>query len=404
MTARCQHEIACGSISINQEFFELDRFISKGIALSYFKHLLVGLVFFIGTAMSDEIKAQIVSPDVDGKKVTFRLRAPSAKSVKVKGIHGVSAKELTLGKNGIWSATLGPLEPELYSYSFEVDGTQMVDPSNRMVKKWLSLNSMFEIKGGLLHEQKQVPHGEVIHLQYHSTTTDSDRGVYVYTPPGYHGSDQKNLPVVYLLHGYGDDESAWIEVGRTNQIVDNLIAEKKIQPMVIVMPYGHPLPIELRREFDDYAEENLEQMEADLLKSLMPFVESRFRVGRTPNLKSIVGLSMGGGQSISIGLNHFQEFSRVGGFSSATPQGETKVLDQRFAKLLAEQKSNEAPLDLLWIACGKDDFLLKRNNQFHEWLKQNKIDCRYQISEGGHDWMVWRKYLAEFLIASFPKN
>lgn len=350
--------------------------------------------------MSDEIKSQIVSPEVDADKVTFRLRAPNAKQVFVVGIAGQPKISLTKNKAGIWTGSTEKLAPEIYSYSFEVDGTRFPDPSNRNVKKWLSCNSLFEIKGGLLHEQKKVPHGELLELIYHSKTTGTERNAIIYSPPGLRSL--KNVPVVYLLHGYGDDHLAWKEVGRAHFILDNLIAEKQIEPCLVVMPYGHPISIDLKKDFDDYAGENLTKMNDDLVGDLLPLVEEKFGLAGDPSRRAIVGLSMGGGQSISIGLQNPQMFSRIGGFSSAAPQGKFEDIDRQFKSLVADVDRANSACDLFWIGCGKEDFLFKRNNHFVEWLKARKLKHTYRVTEGGHDWVVWRKYLAEFLKQSFP--
>lgn len=361
-------------------------------------------IFFIAVhLMSDEIKSQIVSPDVNGDRVTFRLRAPAAKSVSVAGIHGQSAMQLDKKDNGIWEATAGPLQPELYSYQFEVDGTKMIDPSNRQVKKWLSLNSMFEIKGGLLHERLDVPHGVVHHHVYDSKSAGHQRGALVYTPPGYSKSND-SYPVVYLLHGYGDDERAWGEVGRANYILDNLLSKNEIKPLVVVMPYGHPLKLDLKKEFDDYADKNIEWMEKDLLNDLRPLIAENYRIKPDRMHQAIVGLSMGGGQSLHIGLKHVDDFAWIGGFSSATPQGEFSSIDKTFESMLEDVEQTNDSIQLLWIGCGKDDFLLKRNEHFVNWLKERKINHKYRLTEGGHDWMVWRKYWAEFLRLSFGEK
>ena len=259
---------------------------------------------------------------------------------------------------------------------------------------------MFEIKGGLLHEQKPCPHGELCELIYDSNTTGTQRHALVYTPPGY--VDLQSLPVLVLLHGYGDDHLAWKEVGRAHFIVDNLIAEKRIRPCVVVMPYGHPLPIDLKKEFDDYATRNIQSMNDDLVDDLLPYIQKRFKVSKERKDNTIVGLSMGGGQSLSIGLKNRRQFSKIGGFSSATAQGEFSAIDKEFSSLASDVEQSNREIDLLWIACGKEDFLFQRNNHFVAWLKDRQIQHVYHVSEGGHDWMVWRKYLVQFLELSFP--
>ena len=245
-----------------------------------------------------------------------------------------------------------------------------------------------------LHQQQCVPHGVVHHHTYLSQTTSSERGVYVYTPPGYRVDGTEQYPLLVLMHGYGDDESAWLEVGRANWIADNLIAQDKAVPMVIAMPYGHPLPLARSGTFDDYATRNEAAMEQDLLHDLFPLLAAQYRLKQDRLQRAIVGLSMGGGQSLTIGLSNLDRFAWIGGFSSAPPRGD---VDGKFADLLQDVAATNDQVKLLWIGCGKEDFLLERNQQFHSWLSEKKIDHTFQLTDGGHDWMVWRKYLAEFL-------
>lgn len=359
--------------------------------------LFVVIVVMQGVIVQDEIAAQLVSPEVHAdRRVTFRIKAPQAERILVQGLAGQDPQPMTKHADGLWEATIGPLAPELYSYVFNIDGTIVTDPHNRNVKKWLSINSLVEVPGDppRLHEQVDVPHGVVHHHLYDSKTTNTHRGVYVYTPPDYAANRQQAYPLVLLLHGYGDDESAWLEVGRVNFIMDNLLAGDKMVPMVVAMPYGHPLPIELKAEFDHYAERNIKLMERDVLNDLIPYVTRHYRVADDRQQRAIVGLSMGGGQSLTIGLQHLDRFAWIGGFSSAAPQGD---LDRQFADLIRDVAVTNQRLKLLWIGCGKDDFLLKRNRQFVRWLTDKRIDHVFRETPGTHDWIVWRKYIAEFL-------
>ena len=251
-------------------------------------HLLIVTLIFLyttGHVMPDDLQAQLVSPQVhDDGTVTFRVRAPQAERVFVKGLLGRAPEALQKGEQGVWQATVGPLEPKIYSYVFEIDGADQIDPSNRDVKKWLSLASMVEVPGTppRLYEQTDVPHGSIHQHWYTSATTGGSRPVVVYTPPAYSPVAEPSYPVVFLLHGYGDDETAWTEVGRVNWIADNLIAQGKIQPVVIVMPNGHPVAIDRAAAFDDYADTNLRQMEADLLNDLTPFITTNYHVAERP--------------------------------------------------------------------------------------------------------------------------
>lgn len=354
--------------------------------------------------MTSDFRNYLVSPQVHADRcVTFRLRAPRARTVIVKGIKGQLPFELQRDEFGVWSGTLGPLPGNLYAYVFEVDGADHVDPQNRVLKKWLNLESQLEVPADppALHERTRVPHGTIHQRTYDSGLTASQRSVWIYTPPGHDASRAESYPVVYLLHGYGDDESAWTDVGRVHCIVDNLLAASRIQPVVIVMPNGHALPLDRQRDFDDYAYENIEWLERELLDELAPFVESAYQAGGAAARRAIVGLSMGGGQSLTIGLNHPEQFAVVGGFSAAAPDPE-RMARLRALQLPANDLSHR--LHLLWIACGSDDFLLPRNQLFVEQLRQRDVAHHWQLTADGHDWFAWRAYLAEFLTASFPAS
>lgn len=347
--------------------------------------------------MEQDILGQLVSPEVHADHtVTFRIKAPEAKRVQLVGLADLSAQDLSANDEGVWEVTVGPLEPELHSYVFEIDGARVTDPQNRQVKKWLSCESMVEVPGDppLLHELQSVPHGTVHHHTYRSATTNTDRGVYVYTPPGYSSDRSREYPLLLLLHGYGDGESAWVEVGRAPMIADNLLSVGKIRPMIIAMPYGHPLPIAGVQSFDDYASKNTVAMESDLQDDLLPLLRKEYRLCEGRDHRAIVGLSMGGGQSLSIGLKNLDDFAWVGGFSSAAPQGS---LDQQFNHLVEDVKQTNQQLRLFWIGCGRDDFLLERNETFVSWLTEHQIQHQWRLTDGGHEWLVWRKYLAEFL-------
>lgn len=347
--------------------------------------------------VKEVIAAQLVSPEVHAdRRVTFRLRAPMAKVVMLQGISGLKPQSMKRNSDGDWEITVGPLAPELYSYTFNVDRTTLPDPHNRHVKKWLSVESLVEVPGDppLLHEQCAVPHGVVHHHWYDSSTTRSQRGVFVYTPPEYAAARSRAYPLLLLLHGFGDDESAWTDVGRVHYIMDNLLAQEKAVPMVIAMPYGHPLPVELRSDFDDYASRNMKLMTRDMLTDLLPFLQDAYHVSTRRQDHAIVGLSMGGGQSLTIGLHHLDQFAWIGGFSSAAPEGE---LDKEFSSLLQDVAQTNGRVRLLWIGCGKDDFLRTRNQTFVKWLLQHRITHTFRQSDGGHEWPVWRNYIAEFL-------
>ncbi|MBL8814420.1 MAG: hypothetical protein JNL58_00205 [Planctomyces sp.] len=346
----------------------------------------------------------LVSPQVheDGS-VTFRLRAPKAQQVDVT----VGGQKLALAKsgNGIWEGSSKPLSPQIYDYTFNVDGTMMIDPSNRMVKKWLTMASMVEIPGNppLITEVQKVPHGEIHRISYPSSVSPADRTAMVYTPPGYASSEGRVYPLLILMHGYGDDETAWTEVGRAHAIADNLIATSQIEPVVIVMPYGHPEPLNLQERPDNYFIRNNELYERDVTECLLPFLEARYRIETNADRRAIAGLSMGGGHAIDIGLKNPQMFSSVAAFSAAVPQKNDQDLLAEYPSLGGTPPAANS-FKSFWIPIGKDDFLLKGNEAFDAQLTKLGVVHQYELTDGGHDWKVWRDYLPKFLTMAFPKE
>jgi enterochelin esterase family protein len=355
----------------------------------------VALVF-LAAAVPAFSQTAFFSPTVHpDRTVTLRFHAPEARSVEVRSIRGLGPQPMIKDAESIWSVTVGPLEPDLYSYAIIVDGARTIDPRNRDTKKWVLIENQFEVPGDppRLQELQAVPHGIVHRHIYSSRERSGETPVLVYTPPGYDGANA--FPVLYLLHGSGDDETAWIDTGRAPMIADNLIAQGKMAPALIVMPNGHPLPRPLGRD-DGYRERNNIVYERDLLGDVIPLVESTYRVRKDAASRAIAGLSMGGGQSLTIGLRHPDLFQWVAGFSSSAPSGD---LDAEFSKLVSAAGGGGSPgrPRLLWIACGRDDFLLDRNTEFVGWLESRKIAHTWTVTDGGHEWPIWRGYLAEIL-------
>lgn len=335
------------------------------------------------------------SPEVapDGQ-VTFRVLAPKAQAVAVKGLRGLPPQAMTKDGQGVWSVTVGPLPPDLYSYTFDVDGATFTDPLNRRMKEWIAEESLVEVPGNppLLLSRQDVPHGVIHRHVVPSTERAGEVAFQVYTPPGF--DPKGSYPVLYLLHGFGDEETAWVAVGRANFIADNLVAQQKIGPALIVMTNGHPVPIPGQPRPGDYGRMNHEAMERELLTVVLPFVEANYPARRDAASRAIVGLSMGGGHALGIGLNHPERFGWVGGFSSGVDAAGN---DTRFAPLLAAMAKPAPRPALVWIACGKDDFLLERNHAFIAWLKEKQVPHEWHLTAGGHEWPVWRDYLAQFL-------
>lgn len=357
--------------------------------------LFLSASVIVGFALSSLAQGQqrqrIISPQVhDDQSVTFRLQGPEATSVMLNAGFAGGEQPMTKGADGIWSVTVGPLEPAIHEYTYSIDGVRVTDPHNHLVKIWQGGNAnFFEVSGDsqAFYDRQSVEHGTVHIHRYESQATDIPRRMHVYTPPGYESNAQRHYPVLYLLHGSGDNDGTWVRGGRADNILDNLIAEGKVEPMIVVMPDGHPTPWGQRMG------NNAAVFERDLVDAVIPFVDSHYRTKTVQQFRAIAGLSMGGGQSLATGLHNLHLFDYVGAFSSATP---TVGSDEVIKSVLASSEQTNRNLKLLWIACGRDDFLLERNNSFHTALTDAAIDHTYLLTEGGHSWPVWRGYLREF--------
>jgi enterochelin esterase-like enzyme len=341
----------------------------------------------------------LISPEVHAdKSVTFRFRAPNNKEVAV-AIEGV-AKPLPMQKDdhGVWSVTTEPLAPDYYGYTIIADGVALFDPSNHAVKpNFLYRASEVHVPGpaSVSWEIGMVPHGEIHHHFYKSGVVGDDRGYFVYTPPGYDPRGKQTYPVLYLLHGFSDDASAWTAVGRANVILDNLIAQGKAKPMLVVMPLGYGAPEILAPSsggLDNLAlrERNFAKFRETLLNEVIPFVEAEYLVVKERGSRAIAGLSMGGSESLLTGLNTLDKFAWIGAFSSG---GITEEFDKEFPAL--DSKATEQ-LHLLWIACGTEDHLLDINRKFRAWLTAKNVKHVDVETPGSHTWMVWRRNLTEF--------
>ncbi len=300
---------------------------------------------------------------------------------------------------GVWTVTTAPLPPDYYGYSIAVDGVRMLDPFNHgLVPNLLSPGNFVHVPGplSLPWEVNDVPRGEIHHHFYSSAVAGDERDFYVYTPPGYDPVAKKTYPVLYLLHGYSDDASGWTAVGRANIIFDNLIAQGKAKPMIVVMPLGYGT-MEMVRvgwggigNHPDVREESFRKFRDALLTEVMPKVESEYRVTKNRESRAIAGLSMGGAESLRTGLNALDKFAWIGSFSAG---GLPEPFDSDFPGL--DAKANQK-LKLLWIACGTEDRLITPNRNLREWLKTKGINHTDIETPGMHTWMVWRRNLAEF--------
>jgi enterochelin esterase-like enzyme len=341
----------------------------------------------------------LVSPEVlADKRVTFRFRAPNAKEVTV---DREGAPKLAMEKDaqGVWSVTTDPLPPDIYGYGFVADGVRLVDPSNAVIiPNLLNKSSALHVPGpaSLPWEVGDVPHGTLHHHFYRSRVVGDDRDFYVYTPPAYDPHESKRYPVLYLLHGFSDDASGWTAVGRAHVILDNLIAAGKAKPMLVVMTLGYGAPEIVSRGFGAFRDlalrqRNYERYRDALFTEVIPFVENTYRVTADRESRAIAGLSMGGAESLLVGLNALDRFAQIGAFSSG---GVPEDFDATFAQL--DAKANDR-LRLLWIACGTDDRLIDANRKLHAWLDAKGVRHTMVETPGAHTWMVWRRNLAALM-------
>ena len=339
------------------------------------------------------LRSYEVRPD---DSVTFRIRAPRAASVELASDFLKTPQPMQKDTDGIWTVTVPPLHPAIYSYNFVVDGVQALDPVNPIIKpEELTSSSMFEVPAPAPapYDLQAVPHGSVHIDWYVSKTVDAPRGLYVYTPPGYEKSTDV-YPVLYLLHGSGDTESGWVAVGRANFILDNLIAEGKAKPMLVVMPYGRALPDVLLGPAPRPQRTDPQAFENDLLHDVMPYVEAHYRASGKPDDRAIAGLSMGGGQTLSIGFAHPDLFHYMGAFS---PGIRNANVEEQYADFLSAPMSTRRQMKVLYLACGKDDGLYPASQNLNAALEKHEIPHVFVSSEEGHVWRNWRNYLADFV-------
>jgi enterochelin esterase family protein len=336
----------------------------------------------------------IVSPQVNpDNTIIFRFRAPNADDVKLNTQIEKSPVAMTKDESGIWSVTIGPAKPDMYPYSFVVDGVSVADPRNTAIFPNEGFqNSIVEVTGStpLVHTIQNVPHGTVTY-QYYNSPELGVRPVLVYTPPGYDSNTKTKYPVLYLLHGTTDTEETWTKVGRANIILDNLIAQGKAKPMIIVMPYGRAYPTISKTSGSLRNWENLQEFKKDFLNNLMPYVESRYRINKDKNGRAIAGFSGGGGESLYLGLNNPDLFSWVCGFAPGMLKNE---FDRNNEVPFANPSVTNQRLKLFWIGVGKDDGLYPIISDYLKVLDDKGIKHETFISDGGHTWMSCKLFLS----------
>ena len=341
-----------------------------------------------------------------GDTITFRYAAPSAKAVEVAVDAYLKPLPMTKGADGLWSLTTAVLPPEIYQYRFIEDGVTKLDPFNSdTVKNFVSLSDMMLLPAHppAPWELTEIPHGQIDHYLYTTHVAknlpENQEGYVVYTPPGYDAKHKGGYPVLYLLHGWSDSEDAWISNGRANYILDSLLASSKAVPMIIVMPEGYGDMTFLRNGWSVWSNqhqivENLQLYSQMLLTEIVPAVEGGYNVAPGRDNRAIAGLSMGGLESLSIGLNHPEEFAYVGGMSSAI-FGAKGHNTAAFESLIPNLDAKKANLQLFWVACGKTDGLFAANKDFIAWTKTKGFDPVIVETEGAHTWLTWRPNLLQ---------
>jgi len=367
----------------------------------------------------------IVSPEVaaDGK-VTFRLRAPKASEVYVTGVTPGPEGRLNLQKDdqGVWSVTTEPMAPGIYQYAFTVDGLRITDPGNNRFQTGFNSarSSRLHVPGGLWTPAPGIARGAITRHFYHSNIAGDDRDFWVYTPAGYDPKRKEPYPVFFLLHGLGDEANSWIENGAANVILDNLIAQGKAKPMIMVNTLGYGYP---NGPQGAMREGMLDAFAKTVIEEVLPMVEKNYHVSKDRNQRAIAGLSMGGAEATYTALNNLDKFAWIGSFSGAfvmwprdraaapppsaapatgaagPPRGQRapmtpETVEKVFPKLDAKANSQ---IKLLWITCGTADGLVGVNRTFRDWLNSKNVKHTYIEDDGiGHVWPYWRQNLADF--------
>ncbi len=345
----------------------------------------------------------VISPQVGAdRQITFRILAPQAEGVKMTGgdfPNNAQGAPMTKADNGIWEVTIGPVPAGAYRYGFNIGGVFIADPSNPLASEsnnrvW----SLVVVPGSKFQDTRDVPRGAVASVTYYSAALHKFRRMHVYTPPGYETGKGK-FPVLYLLHGASDSDDSWSTVGRAGFILDDLIADGRAKPMIVVMPHGHTDLVRRPQES--------EEMQRDFSEQVVPYVEKNYRVITDRSHTAIAGLSMGGAQTLNLFAKHPDKFAYVGVFSSgligsygpprpgaAPAAGPTW---EESHKEFLDNPASRKGLKLFWFATGKEDRLIPTTTGTVGMFKQHGYTPVFQESEGGHTWLNWRDYMNEFV-------
>jgi enterochelin esterase-like enzyme len=356
------------------------------------KHTFNILSLFLATGLTANAQRppSISSPDVHpDHSITFRYYSRTAQHVTVSGEFLKTPVPLVKDTSGIWTVTVPPVQPDIYPYSFMADSVQLADPNNTYIfANERFKRSIVDVPGDspLIHSLQNVPHGAISYRYYTSSTLGTARQLLVYTPPGFKADGKKKYPVLYLIHGGSDTEETWTKVGRANLIADNLIAQGKAVPMIIVMPYGNVRP----KPMPDFTK--------DVINDIIPFIEANYPVFTDSRHRAVAGFSVGGGQTLNIGLTNTDRFAYV---CSYAPFTATEEFQKNFTNWVPDAEKINKDLKMFTISVGTDDFLYNSVKQNIAMFEEKKIKFKSYIVPGGHTWMNCKKYLATTLTEIF---
>jgi len=347
---------------------------------------IIAIVILASFKVTAQRAPLISSPDVHADhSITFKLNGRKAQRVWLDAQFLSKPQLMTKDTSGIWSITVPPVKPDIYPYSFWVDSVQIADPNNTLIfANERFKNSLVDVPGDqpLIHALQNVPHGKISYHYYKSATLGTIRPLLVYTPPGFDVNGNTKYPVLYLIHGGSDTEETWTKVGRANLIADNLIAQGKAKPMIIVMPYGNVRP----RPMPDFTK--------DVINEVIPYIESNYPVLTDSKNRAVAGFSVGGGQTLNIGLTNTDKFAYV---CSYAPYTATEEFKKNFTNWAPDAVLMNKQLKLLTISVGTQDFLYESVKQNIAMFKEKGLNVEPFIVDGGHTWMNCKQYLAKTL-------
>ncbi len=347
---------------------------------------LITVILLLVFSVKAQRAPMVISPDVHpNKSITFRFYARNAQKVQLEAQFLKENVAMTKDESGVWSVTVDPVKPDIYPYCFWVDDVQVNDPNNTLIFANERFKySLVDIPGDqpLIHALQNVPHGKLSYCYYESKTLGMTRPLVIYTPPGFDVNGKTKYPVLYLIHGGSDTYETWTKVGRANLIADNLIAQGKAKPMIIVMPYGNVRP----KPMPDFT--------PDVINDVIPFVEANYPVLTDSKNRAVAGFSVGGGQTLNIGLTNTDKFAYV---CSYAPYPETEEFRKNFSNYSPDTEKMNKQLKVFTISIGTEDFLYESTLKNIAMFKEKGLNVKPFIVDGGHTWMNCKLYLATTL-------